>query len=159
MRIIISLFLLVIIACKSTTTITSKVNEVAFQTVSKGMLFGNGMEGISESNFTINNAKEWDAFLEKIAIENKVSTNFSKVTIDFSEHILVCVFDTIRNTGGFEIEIETIFIEKNGENIQYSTKKPGPTDMVTMVVTQPYHLVKTEKREGTITFINKDNVQ
>jgi hypothetical protein len=159
MRIIISLFLLVIIACKSTTTKTSKVNEVAFQTVSKGALFGNGIEGISESNFTINNAKEWDAFLEKIAIENKISTNLSKVTIDFSEHILVCVFDTIRNTGGFEIEIETIFIEKNGENIQYSTKKPGPTDMVTMVVTQPYHLVKTEKREGTITFINKDNVQ
>jgi len=114
MRIIISLFLLVIIGCKSTTTKTSKVNEVAFQTVSKGALFGNGMEGISESNFTITNAKEWGAFLEKIAIENKVSTNFSKVTIDFSEHILVCVFDTIRNTGGFEIEIETIFIEKNG---------------------------------------------
>lgn len=103
--------------------------------------------------------KNGTLFLEKIAIENKVSTNFSKVTIDFSEHILVCVFDTIRNTGGFEIEIENIFIEKNGVNIQYSTKKPGPTDMVTMVVTQPYHLVKTEKREGTITFINKDNVQ
>ena len=117
------------------------------------------MEGILESNFTINNAKEWGAFLEKIAIENKVSTNFSKVTIDFSEHILVCVFDTIRNTGGFEIEIENIFIENNGVNILYSTKKPGPTDMVTMVVNQPYHLVKTEKREGTITFINKDNVQ
>ena len=133
--------------------------KLPFKQFLKEHLFGNGMEGISESNFTINNAKEWDAFLEKIAIENKVSTNFSKVTIDFSEHILVCVFDTIRNTGGFEIEIENIFIEKNGVNIQYSTKKPGPTDMVTMVVTQPYHLVKTEKREGTITFINKDNVQ
>ncbi len=31
--------------------------------------------------------------------------------------------------------------------------------MVLMVITQPYHLVKTEKREGTITFINKDNKQ
>ena len=62
MRIIISLFLLLIIGCKSTTTKTSKLNEVAFQTVSKGALFGNGMEGILESNFTINNAKEWGIF-------------------------------------------------------------------------------------------------
>jgi hypothetical protein len=159
MRIIISLFLLVIIGCKSTTTKTSKVNEVAFQTVSKGALFGNGMEGISESNFTINTAKEWETFLEKIGLKDKVSTNFSKEPIDFSKHILVCVFDTIRNTGGFEIEIENILIVKNGINTLYSSKKPGPKDLVTMVVTQPYHLVKTEKREGTITFINKDNIQ
>lgn len=159
MRIIISIFLLVLVGCKSTTTKTSKVNEVAFQTVSKGVLFGNGIEGIPESNFTIKNVKEWETFLEKIAIKDKVSTNFSKEPIDFSKQLFVCVFDTIRNTGGFEIEIENIFIVKNGVNIQYSRKKPGPTDMVTMVVTQPYHLVKTEKREGIITFINKDNVQ
>jgi|TARA_B110000879_G_scaffold108894_1_gene146178 hypothetical protein len=159
MRIIISLLFLVFVGCKSTTTKTSKVNEVAFQTVSKGALFGNGMEGISESNFTINTAKEWETFLEKIGLKDKVSTNFSKEPIDFSKHILVCVFDTIRNTGGFEIEIENILIVKNGINTLYSSKKPGPKDLVTMVVTQPYHLVKTEKREGTITFINKDNIQ
>ena len=81
MRIIISLFLLVIIGCKSTTIKTSKVNEVAFQTVSKGALFGNGMEGISESNFTINNAKEWETFLKKTALSNKANTNFSNDVI------------------------------------------------------------------------------
>lgn len=156
---IISIFLLVLVGCKSTITKTSKIQEVTFQTVSKGALFGNGIEGISESNFTISNANEWKVFKEKIDIQNKVSTTFSKEPIDFSEELLVCVFDTIRNTGGFEIEIENIIIKKNGINILYTTKKPGPTDMVSMVITQPYHLVKTEKREGTITFINKDNIQ
>ena len=156
---IISIFLLVLVGCKSTITKTSKIQEVTFQAVSKGALFGNGIEGISESNFTISNANEWKVFKEKIDIQNKVSTSFSKEPIDFSKELLVCVFDTIRNTGGFEIEIENIIIENNGINILYTTKNPAPTDMVSMVITQPYHLVKTQKKEGTITFINKDNIQ
>ena len=60
------------------------------------MLFGNGIEGIPKSNFTINNAKEWKIFLKKTALSN--NTNFSIEPIDFSKQLFVCVFDNIRNT-------------------------------------------------------------
>jgi uncharacterized membrane protein len=137
--------------CKSTTT---KINEVSFQTVSKGVLFGDGVEGISESNISFTNAKDWKSFLEKINTPN----TFSKVTIDFSEQQLLCVFDTIRNTSGYKIEIKNILIENKGIKIIYTSAKPSAKEMVNMVITQPYHLVIINKRAEEVTFIHKDNL-
>ena len=137
--------------CKSTTT---KNNEVSFQTVSKGVLFGDGVEGISESNISFTNAKDWKSFLEKINTPN----TFSKVTIDFSEQQLLCVFDTIRNTSGYKIEIKNILIENKGIKIIYTSAKPSAKEMVNMVITQPYHLVIINKRAEEVTFIHKDNL-
>ena len=155
MRITISIFLLILVACKSTNTSTLKTNEVSFKTVSIGVLYGDGTEGISESNFSIRNAKDWNIFLNTINASNR----FSKVAIDFSKQQLLCVFDRIRNTSGFKIEIENIFIEKSGLKTIYTTSKPLATTIVNMVVTQPYHIVIIDKQEESITFINKDNLQ
>ena len=152
MRIVVSIFLLILFGCKSTTT---KINEVSFQTVSKGVLFGDGVEGISESNISFTNAKDWKSFLEKINTPN----TFSKVTIDFSEQQLLCVFDTIRNTSGYKIEIKNILIENKGIKIIYTSAKPSAKEMVNMVITQPYHLVTINKREEEVTFMHKDNLQ
>ena len=152
MRILVSIFLLILFGCKSTTT---KINEVSFQTVSKGVLFGDGVEGISESNISFTNAKDWKSFLEKINTPN----TFSKVTIDFSEQQLLCVFDTIRNTSGYKIEIKNILIENKGIKIIYTSAKPSAKEMVNMVITQPYHLVTINKREEEVTFMHKDNLQ
>jgi len=151
MRIVVSIFLLILFGCKSTTT---KINEVSFQTVSKGVLFGDGVEGISESNISFTNAKDWKSFLEKINTPN----TFSKVTIDFSEQQLLCVFDTIRNTSGYKIEIKNILIENKGIKIIYTSAKPSAKEMVNMVITQPYHLVIINKRAEEVTFIHKDNL-
>jgi uncharacterized membrane protein len=151
MRIFVSIFLLILFGCKSTTT---KNNEVSFQTVSKGVLFGDGVEGISESNISFTNAKDWKSFLEKINTPN----TFSKVTIDFSEQQLLCVFDTIRNTSGYKIEIKNILIENKGIKIIYTSAKPSAKEMVNMVITQPYHLVIINKRAEEVTFIHKDNL-
>ena len=151
MRILVSIFLLIMFGCKSTTT---KINEVSFQTVSKGVLFGDGVEGISESNISFTNAKDWKSFLEKINTPN----TFSKVTIDFSEQQLLCVFDTIRNTSGYKIEIKNILIENKGIKIIYTSAKPSAKEMVNMVITQPYHLVIINKRGEELTFIHKDNL-
>jgi len=151
MRILVSIFLLILFGCKSTTT---KINEVSFQTVSKGVLFGDGVEGISESNISFTNAKDWKSFLEKINTPN----TFSKVTIDFSEQQLLCVFDTIRNTSGYKIEIKNILIENKGIKIIYTSAKPSAKEMVNMVITKPYHLVIINKRAEEVTFIHKDNL-
>ena len=120
MRIIISIFLLTLVGCKSTNTNIIKPNEVSFKTVSIGVLYGDGTEGISESNFSISNAKDWNIFLNTINASNR----FSKVAIDFSKQELLCVFDSIRNTSGFKIEIENIFIGKSGLKTIYTTSKP-----------------------------------
>ena len=152
MRILVSIFLLTIMGCKSTPT---KIGEASFQTVSKGVLLGDGIEKISETNLSISNAKDWKAFLDNIRVPN----SFSKIAIDFSKQQLLCVFDTLRNTTGYKIEIKNILIEKKGIKIIYTSAKPSVKEMVNMVITQPYHLVTINKREEEVTFMHKDNLQ
>jgi hypothetical protein len=82
--------------------------------------------------------------------------NFSEININFSNHIIICVFDAIRNTGGYAIEIERVFVEKKNLNIVYNKKEPDPMEMVTTIITQPYYIVKIEKRGEDHKFINKN---
>ena len=158
MRLILCVFLFVVLGCSSTiqTSKTLKKEEIVFNTISKGTLFGNGIEEILEEKFTIKNEKQWQVFLNKINSVNSVSSSFSEININFSNHIIICVFDTIRNTGGYAIEIERVFVEKKNLNIVYNKKEPGPMEMVTTIITQPYHIVKIEKRGEDHKFINKN---
>ena len=158
MRLILCTFLLVLLGCSSTIQSSKTLNkeEIVFSTISKGTLFGNGIEGILEEKFTITNEKQWQVFLNKINSVNNVSSSFSEININFSNHNIICVFDTIRNTGGYAIEIERIFIEKKNLNIVYNKKEPGPMEMVTTIITQPYHIVKIEKRGEDHKFITKN---
>ena len=158
MRLILCVFLFGVLGCSSTIqpSKTLKKEEIVFSTISKGTLFGNGIEGILEEKFTIKNEKQWQVFLNKINSVNNVSSSFSEININFSNHNIICVFDTIRNTGGYAIEIERIFIKKKNLNIVYNKKEPGPMEMVTTIITQPYHIVKIEKRGEDHKFITKN---
>jgi hypothetical protein len=158
MRLILCIFLFGVLGCSSTIqpSKTLKKEEIVFSTISKGTLFGNGIEGILEEKFTIKNEKQWQVFLNKINSVNNVSSSFSEININFSNHNIICVFDTIRNTGGYAIEIERVFVEKKNLNIVYNKKEPGPMEMVTTIITQPYHIVKIEKRGEDHKFINKN---
>ena len=158
MRLILCILLFGVLGCSSTKqpSKTLKKEEIVFSTISKGTLFGNGIEGILEEKFTIKNEKQWQVFLNKINSVNNVSSSFSEININFSNHIIICVFDTIRNTGGYGIEIESVFVEKKNLNIVYTKKEPGPMEIVTTIITQPYHIVKIEKRGEDHKFINKN---
>jgi len=158
MRLILCIFLFGVLGCSSTIqpSKTLKKEEIVFSTISKGTLFGNGIEGILEEKFIIKNEKQWQVFLNKINSVNNVSSSFSEININFSNHNIICVFDTIRNTGGYAIEIERVFVEKKNLNIVYNKKEPGPMEMVTTIITQPYHIVKIEKRGEDHKFINKN---
>ena len=147
-----------VLGCSSTIqpSKTLKKEEIVFSTISKGTLFGNGIEGILEEKFTIKNEKQWQVFLNKINSVNNVSSSFSEININFSNHNIICVFDTIRNTGGYAIEIERVFVEKKNLNIVYNKKEPGPMEMVTTIITQPYHIVKIQKRGEDHKFITKN---
>ena len=158
MRLNLCVSLFVVLGCSSTIqpSKTIKKEEIVFNTISKGTLFGNGIEEILEEKFTIKNEKQWQVFLNKINSVNNVSSSFSEININFSNHNIICVFDTIRNTGGYAIEIERVFVEKKNLNIVYNKKEPGPMEMVTTIITQPYHIVKIEKRGEDHKFINKN---
>ena len=79
MRLILCVFLFVVLGCSSTiqTSKTLKKEEIVFNTISKGTLFGNGIEEILEEKLTIKNEKQWQVFLNKINSVNNVSSSFS----------------------------------------------------------------------------------
>ena len=69
------------IGCKTTKNKVSKIeiNEVAFQTISKGALFGDGIEGISESNLIVLNGKAWNSLQNNMNKENSVTNTFKEI--------------------------------------------------------------------------------
>ena len=157
MRIILGAFLLVMIGCKTTKNKVSKIeiNEVVFQTISKGALFGDGIEGISESNLIVLNGKAWNSLQNNMNKENSVTNTFKEINIDFSNEMIFCVFDKVRSSGGFSVEIENIFIENDTTKVNYKIIKPAQGQMTSSVVTQPYHIVKMQKNDGVLVFIKK----
>lgn len=144
------------LSCKTTISKTNQneIKDMDFKTISKGALFGDGAEGIEESNLVIRNEKEWEALLAKMNSVNNVSDRFQEVPVDFSKEMVICVFDKIRSSGGYHAMIFRIQYINGKTTVAYRIQKPGPKDMVTTVITQPYHLIKIEKREKEIEFVS-----
>lgn len=158
MKKILYLLIFIAIGCKTAQKEASKDKEtiMEFVTVAKGALYGAGEEGVTQGNFVVNNEKEWNALVEKMDATNKISSNFKELPIDFSKHMLICVFDKVRSTGGIDVTITSIGMDKKEVSVIYSIKKASSNGMSTTVMTQPFHIVKTGKRSEKIIFTNSE---
>jgi hypothetical protein len=136
--------------CKSNNIKSTEINKVNFKTVSKGVLYGVGSEGINKSQFVIKSKKDWNNLLQKINSANSIINNFSAMKIDFSKYILIAIFDKLRGRGGYEIEINNI--EENSEEIFISIGHKQPKEISISVMTQPYHIVKMLRTDKKIIF-------
>jgi hypothetical protein len=139
------LFSLLLVGCP-------KNQEGSFTSLSKGSLFGNGAEGFKQENLIILSKKEWKSFLSKIDTTNKVSNTFENA-IDFSKEMIVVCIDKVRNSGGFSVEIKEVSKERDTLVIKVRRKGPKPMSMATTVIKQPYHIVKINKTNKKIKFI------
>ncbi len=120
----------------------------------KGSLTGDGIEGFLQENIVINSVNEWKEFLSKIDVHNNISNQFEN-SIDFSKNTVLVAIDSRRNTGGFSIEIERV-VQKEGKLLVAVTSNgPKPTDMVTMALTQPIHIVNISKTDKEVVFVTK----
>lgn len=129
----------------------SNKNENEFVSLSKGSLFGAGSEGFSKENIVIESQENWKTFLSKLDSSNEVSKQFEN-KIDFSKSTIIAVFEAVKSSGGNSIEVAKIEPKKNVLEIHIATKAPKPTDMVTMAIEQPYHIIKINKTKKKITF-------
>ena len=139
------LFSLLLVGCP-------KTEEGGFTSLSKGNLFGNGAEGFKKVNIVISSKKEWKFFLSKFDTTNKVSSTFENA-MDFSKEMIVICLDNVRNSGGFSVEIIEVIKEASTTLIKVKFKSPKPLDMVTSVIIQPYHIVKINKTNKKIKFL------
>ncbi|WP_299524549.1 protease complex subunit PrcB family protein [Winogradskyella sp.] len=141
-KIIVVLILLLPLNCKTkaNNSKTSGVENVVL--IAKGNLYGSGDEGLEKQSTVISNEKDWDKLLEKINSVNSVSESFLETKIDFSKFRIVAVFDEVKISGGYSIELN---IENNTDRILVEVMHKSPEGMATSVMTQPYYIVKIIK--------------
>lgn len=139
---------LVLINCKSHIN-TAKMEHVVYSLIAKGNLYGSGAEGLEKQNLVISNTEDWIALMTQMDAINKVSESFSETTIDFSEFTVIAVFDEVRTSGGHQLELD---IAPNSNAVVVDVKHKAPDGNSTMVMTQPFYIVKMPKQNLPIVF-------
>jgi len=121
-------------------------DSITFSTVDKGFY-----SGIKESmNKAIQTSSEFDDFWS-----NHTSRSFPPdgvSDINFDEEMVLCVFRGTMKSGGYGVEIKAV--EDIGDEVLVSceTKDPPPGAMVTMALTQPFHIVRAPKSPNNVRF-------
>jgi len=110
--------------------------QVPFETLVEGQMGGYVKEEIR----VISDRK---SLLEIYGYVNRIrKPGFSIPKIDFSKETVIAVFMGEKTTGGFSVAIENVKEENKKLIVKIKETKPGPKDMVTMVITQPFCFVK-----------------
>jgi len=118
--------------------------------IAKGSLFGNGEENIAPQHLVIRNTEDWEALKSQMNIVNPETDNFSETDIDFTQFQVIAVFDDVKNSGGYEINISHIF--ESTYTITATVEHVSPSGNATTVMTQPYHIVKIPINSKAVVF-------
>jgi hypothetical protein len=127
----------------------SETVKVKSTLIAKGDLLGNGGEGIAEQNIVITDQNAWDDLIDQMNSVNNVSDDFSETDIDFSQYQVITVFDEIRSSGGYKLDLK---ITADTENIVVRVNHSSPEGVVITILTQPFHIVKIPVSELPIIF-------
>lgn len=150
MKIMKNILLILTIALISCSSNNDNLNKnVNFSLIGQGQLHGNGAENIEKSNLVIDNTTSWNELIDKMNAANNVSDDFAETDIDFSQYLIIAVFDNIYSNGGHSIDI--ISIVENEINITVKVDKLMAGDD-TQIITQPFNIVKISQTEKPIIF-------
>ena len=92
----------------------------------------------------------WETLWSKHASKVLPSPEVPKV--DFSADMVIAVFDGEKSTGGFSIEIVSIAETSTKRVVRVVSRIPAPDAMVTMALTQPFHIVTVKLTDKRIEF-------
>ncbi len=119
---------------------------VTFVNIEKSALYGAGTEGISSSNLVITNNTDWQNLITQMNSVNNVSDNFVEIDIDFNEYMLIVIILDVKGNGW---EVEIIEIIETASELIVSKQE---TEFLTLVITQPFHIVKIPKSDKSVIF-------
>lgn len=127
----------------------SEMVDVESTLIAQDVLSGNGEEGIVQRNMVITDQSTWNDLITKMNSVNNESDKFSERDIDFSEYTVIAVFDEIRESAGYRVELN---ITSNLENIIIGVTVITPQGNNLAVMTQPYHIVKISTSDLPVIF-------
>lgn len=123
-------------------------------TVLQNNLGGNGQEGIGAENRVISNVSQWNQLIDEIDYTydgvNGIVATLEAVTIDFDNEDVLAVFEEIKNSGGYSIDI--VKVEEQEKKVVVTIDRLLKGGDAT-VITQPFHIVKIAKVNKPIVFV------
>ena len=110
--------------------------NVAFEEIDKGFYCGID----TRLNLTVTTLEEWDYLWNNI--RNKTTSEPDLPVVDFTNEIVIAIFQGTRATGGYETVVRRITETGATYDVFIDEIHPGPSAVVTMAITQPYHIVR-----------------
>jgi len=126
--------------------------------IGKGNLHGWGGEDIPMQNLVITTSTEWNTLMNSINTIDNITDSFTDTIVNFDSCHLIAVFDEIHSKEGWNIDVSNIMEYDNMiiVTVEYSYLATGND---TIVIAQPYHIVKTPATEKEIKFcVQRNNI-
>lgn len=137
--------LLTVFSCGKNDNTQESSQNTEFDIIYNGALYGNGSEGITQSNLVIKNETEWKQLMSKMNnSRNNITDNFSETEIDFKNYMVIAVFLGIKRSG-WEVKINNVLETKN--NLVVSTDEK---QLLSSVITQPFSIIKIRRTEKAV---------
>ena len=149
MKNIIIILVITFISCNSSDININKAGNMDYSLIGQGQLHGSGDENIEKSNLVIKNSTSWNELIDKMNSVNNVSDKFTEIDIDFSRYTIIAIFDNIYGNGGHSIDIINVMENENEIIITVDKLLKGDDSLV---ITQPFHIIKIPKTEKKILF-------
>ena len=143
------LFYLIVFSCNSTTQMAEQ-SKVPFSVILEEAVGGRSEKEIvriHDKNTLIDIYKEINVHRDP---------DFVIPNIDFSKDMILVFFVGEKTTGGHSVSVKEIIENSDQIDVYYQEIGPRPTDMVTMVITQPYCIIKVQNVSKELNFIKLD---
>ncbi|WP_338764386.1 protease complex subunit PrcB family protein [Bernardetia sp. ABR2-2B] len=131
------------LSCKSSKD-KQENKSIPFETVLKTMTFGSETKGTK--------IVQAQTDLKGFEIANGNDMPKELLEVDLKTNTLLMVMSGMKNTGGFDIEIEKIIEANDKITVFYKEINPEKGAMLTMALTYPLHAVTIKKTEKEIIF-------
>lgn len=126
------------------------VGEISFESVARGFYSGHEQD----EYYRITDNKEWQKIWKKTY--SNVSPEPILPEIDFEKDMILAVFAGEFSSGGHSIEIGSIQEYERDVQVSIKLESPSISCSTTAALTQPFDIVKIEKTDKEIRFINKN---
>jgi hypothetical protein len=97
----------------------------------------------------VRSSAEWEALWKEHGVTQPLPV------VNFSKEIVAAVFLGSRPTGGFNVEILSTRLEGDALIVEYGERRPGRGDIVSQVLTSPFHIVRLPAHKGPVRFEKK----
>ena len=137
-KVIVYSFVIILFSCSS----KKQEKDVSFETIYTSFYGGNEEYGYQ----IIDNDKDYTTEVNRLGIEGELEEK----NIDFKKNNILFLHLGLKNSGGYNIDVEKIEVMDKDLIIFQKITSPIKGENVTMALTNPYCVVKVPKAENYI---------